>query len=302
MQCVLSDIMNNYKEERKLISLVNSLEDRHLLEVIAVKKGLKDIFRVHISNNSEYEILKHYCSLNKLHVNHSNFRLKLSWMNDIGDQFFEDIPWDDESDDAFVAYVTKNKIDKLDRAVSIELEESHIEAGLIYEYPLCCCQNYEAIAKGSKWLELMLKNSIGTYFEPNANKLSYLVHGYSLFPDYFPCSFHCEGTMDLSTKYFQIGLEANLEEYVKMQYSMMNSPYLVIDESVFAFSRWSIRKDNILCLSLNSMSCYGKNYLSDFPENTIIIKLPKDNINSFWTWNNRNFRVLLFSHEYSTKY
>lgn len=294
--------MITYKEEIKLIRNISSLDDRHLLEIIAVKNGLKHIFRVHIANNNEYDILKQYCVMNELHVKHSEFRLKLSWKNDIGDQFFEDIPWDDKSDDAFVAYVTKNEMDKLNSVVRIEREESHKDAGLIYEYPECCCENYESIANGSKWLDLMLANSRGTFFDPNANKLSYLVYGYTLFPDYFPCSFECDGTMKLSSKYFKIGIEADLKEFVQMQYSLMSRPYLVLDDAVFAFSHWSIQKENTLHLSLESMSCYGHNYLSDFLESTLQITLPADNINCYWTWSNHKFRVLLFSDDYSSKY
>jgi hypothetical protein len=198
--------------------------------------------------------------------------------------------------------VTKNKLAKLKKAVKIELEESHGDAGILYEYPLCCSTNYEAISNGSKWLKLMLDNSIGTFFDPRTNKLSYLVYGYTLFPDYFPCSFHCGGTANLSSKYFQLGLKSNLKDYVEMQYSMMKRPYLVTKESVFSFSDWNIENENILNLKMDSLSCFGPNYLSAFQESLITIKLPVGNENCYWNWNNHNFRVLLFSDEYSIKY
>jgi hypothetical protein len=290
-----------HDEEVKLINCINSLDERHLLELIAVKTGLKQILRIHISNNTEYDYLKKYCDTNKLLVKHSSFRLKLSWVNDIGDQFFEDIPWDDKSNEPFVAYVTKSEYDKLNLAVSVEVLENHKKAGLIYEYPVCCCENYEAIAMGEKWLDLMLTNSSGTFFNPKANKLSYLVYNQTLFPDYFPCNFSCIGTIELSTRYYDMGMKEGLKDYVKKIYAYMNRPYLVLDGNVFSFSRWRLINKQVLQLFIDSMSYYGINYLSDYPRNTIEINLPIDNTSSYWSWKKDKYRIFLFSDQYKSK-
>ena len=297
MQCAPLMKTSKFSEERKLIDEVGSLDDRHLLELIAIRSGLKKIIRIHVQNKREFNVIRDYCIKNNFAIKHSSFKLKLSWTNEIGDSFFEDVPWNDEDDIPFVAYVAKDGLEELEKAKTVELEETHRDAGLLYGYPLCCCENYASIASGASWIEVMLGNSKGFRFFPLANKLSYLVYGYTLFPDYFPCNFNCNGTIALSRRYYDLGAESGLKEYVDMQHEMMSRPYLVCMESVYSFSKWWTEDGCILHLKMDSLTCYGTNYLSDYCQDCLIIELPLENINLFWEWNGLRFRVLLFGNE-----
>ena len=45
----------------------------------------------------------------------------------------------------FVAYLSKDKkTNKI--AETIEVEATNMESGLLYQYPSCCCKNYDKIS------------------------------------------------------------------------------------------------------------------------------------------------------------
>lgn len=291
------------EEAKKLIDNLSVIEDRHLLELLAVNSGLKKVMRIHVANHKEYELLSDFCKGNALHLAHSQFRLKLSWSNEIGDQFYSDVPWEDESAEEFIAYLTKEDLDGLNRSIYIEREGSHEDAGRLYGYPDCCCENYETISNGEEWVAVLSGNSRGTFFSPWANKLAYLVHGFTLFPDYFPCSYHCKATVELSKSYFQLGVQAGLEDFVQMQLEFMRSVYMVGPEGVLSFSGWHIDAENRLQLKLESMSCFGKNTLEEYPGEIIQILLPESDIAScIWVWEEYSYRVFVFCDDSGTKH
>ena len=286
------------EESKALIQNLSVIEERDLLELIAVHSGLKNVMRIHIANDKEYQILANYCERNSMHLAHSEFRLKLSWTNDLGDQFFSDVPWEDKSAEEFIAYITKEDLSSLNRAVRIEIDGSHADAGKLYGYPDCCCVNYDTIANGQEWVEVLSKTSQGTFFSPWANKLAYLVHGFTLFPDYFPCSYACKPTHALSQKYFQIGVASGLSGFVEMQLARMSQTYLVASEGVYSFSDWFIDDQNYLLLMLENLSYYGKNTLKQYPEKTIRILLPAIPLTScFWNWGGITYRVFVFTND-----
>lgn len=289
------------EEAKELIENLSVIEDRHLLELLAVHSGLKKVMRIHIANDKEYKVLSHFCKRNALHLAHSQFRLKLSWTNEIGDQFYSDVPWEDESAEEFIAYLTKEDLDGLNRSVYIEREGSHEEAGRLYGYPDCCCENYKRISNGEEWVEVLSGNSGGTFFSPWANKLAYLVHGFTLFPDYFPCSYNCKATMELSKEYFQLGVMTGLENFVQMQLEFMRRVYLVGPEVVLSFSDWHIDSKNRIQLKLDKMSCFGKNTLEYYPDEVLEILLPEFNQAScIWDWDGCSYRVFVFADDSST--
>jgi hypothetical protein len=290
------------EEAKELINNLTAIEDRHLLELIAVKSGLKKVMRIHISNSTEYRLLELFCKRNSLHLAHSQFRLKLSWANQIGDRFYSDVPWEDQSAEEFIAYLTKNDLEALSKSVWIERDGNNIEAGKLYGYPDCCCRNYETIANGEDWLDVLSKTSRGTFFSPWANKLSYLVHGFTLFPDYFPCSYNCKQTAELSKKYFKLGNEVGLGDFVKMQLELMSRTYLIEGENVLSFSEWFIDTENVLHLEKKNMSIFGENNLEDYSDNKILISLPNNSTDCFWKWNKKNYRVFVFTDDPGIEY
>jgi hypothetical protein len=284
---------NFIQHANKLISELSAIEERHLLEILAVKSGIKNLMRIHLANQEEYQILESFCAKNSLQLAHSQFRLKLSWTNEIGDRFYEDVPWEDTSAEEFVAYLTKNDSMSLSRSVTIEMEGTHTEAGLLYGYPKCCCENYEVISNGEEWVEVLSKNSHGIFFSPWANKLAYLVHGFTLFPDYFPCGYSCVSTMELSKKYFKLGLECGLEAFVQMQLDFMSRTYLVGPDSVFSFEGGWV-DDGVLHLFLLNRGIFGIDRLKDYPGDHLSILLPKKDDSCFWNWGDTTYRVFVF--------
>jgi hypothetical protein len=284
------------EDAKKLIDNLSVIEDRHLLELLAVHSGLKKVMRIHIANDKEYALLSDFCKHNTLHLAHSQFRLKLSWANEIGDQFYNDVPWEDESAEEFIAYLTKEDLDGLSRSIYIEREGSHEDAGRLYGYPHCCCENYELISNGEEWVKVLSDNSQGTFFSPWGNKLAYLVHGFTLFPDYFPCSYNCKATVELSKEYFQLGVKVGLTDFVHMQLEFMRRVYLVGPEGVLSFSDWNIDSKNRLQLRLEKMSFFGKNILEEYPEDVLEILLPESNKAScIWDWKEYSYRVFVFT-------
>jgi hypothetical protein len=294
---------NLIKESKELIQSLSVIEERHLLELLAVYSGLKNVMRIHIANDKEYQVLSNYCKRNGMHLAHSEFRLKLSWTNDIGDQFYSDVPWEDDSAEEFIAYLTKEDISSLNRAVRIEIEGSHADAGKLYGYPDCCCDNYDTIANGQEWVEVLAQTSQGTFFSPWANKLAYLVHEFTLFPDYFPCSYACIPTQELSKQYFELGAASGLSDFVEMQLALMSQTYLVASEGVFSFSDWSIDDQNYLVLNLENLSNHGKNTLEEYPEKMIKILLPTTPLSPcFWEWEGISYRVFVFTDDPGIKH
>jgi hypothetical protein len=282
------------QQAEQLISELSVIEDRHLLEILAVHSGLKNVMRIHMSNKEEYRILETFCINNSFHLAHSDFRLKLSWTNEIGDRFYEDVPWEDTSADEFIAYFTKNDLESLARSISVEREGTHKEAGLLYGYPRCCCENYESISNGEEWVDVLSKNSQGTFFSPWSNKLAYLVHGFTLFPDYFPCGYSCASTIELSKKYFRLGESYNLGSFVKNQFNLMSRTYFVAQDSIISFEGAKVVND-MLHLSTQNRGVYGKDFTEGFLRDYFTISLPKENECCFWKWGDSTYRVFVFS-------
>lgn len=281
-------------DSKQLISQISEIDDRHLLELLAVHSGFKSVMRIHITYQEEYDYLKKYCSKHGMHVGHSTFRLKLAWRNDIGDSFFENVSWSDETAEQFVAYISKNNLTDLNKALNIEVEGSHLDSGRLYGYPDCCCLGYEKISEGTPWVACLLNSSQGVFFSPWANKLSYLVHDFVLFPDYFPCSLDCKGTAMLARQYFEIGKQNGLGAHVEMQLDYMSRCYLASADSIYSFSRWELNGQNLI-LKTDGLAVYGRHVLNDYPQDEIDIELPLDNLNCYWTWQGIKLRVLVFN-------
>jgi hypothetical protein len=60
--------MNIKKDIENLIDSISSIETRHLLEVLAVIDGIKNVMRIHINFFKEYEILLLFAKKHNLFV------------------------------------------------------------------------------------------------------------------------------------------------------------------------------------------------------------------------------------------
>ena len=105
--------MNIKKDIENLINSISSIENRHFLEVLAVIDGLKNVMRIHINLKLEYDYLSSFTKKYNLYLNHTPFKLKVDWKNEIGDTFLKSVPWDDDTTEMFVAYLSKDKINEL---------------------------------------------------------------------------------------------------------------------------------------------------------------------------------------------
>lgn len=282
----------------ELIENLSGIEERHFLEFVAVLKGVKEVMRIHINKNEEYELLEKFCIKNSLLIGHSDFKLKVDWVNEIGDTFLKDVPWEDDSTEMFVAYITKTSQDALSRALTIEISGEHLDAGKLYGYPECCCINYEKISTGEFWINSLLENSKGLFFKPWNNKLAYLVHNYAIFPDYFPCSFTCEGTEKLSKQYYNLGLENDLKDFVEMQIDFMSRFYLVSEDSIFSFNNYVINGNSIL-LNTEGLQFHGVNVFHSIGNTSIEIPFKNKEENLYWYWEGVKFRALVFNEKYT---
>lgn len=285
--------MNIKSDIENLINSISSIEDRHLLELIAVFDGLKDVMRIHINYHSEYEALKSFGNKYNLIVGHTPFKLKIDWTNDIGDTFLKSVSWEDNTTEMFVAYISSNaKI--IDKALTIEVDSTNLEAGLLYQYPDCCCVNYDKISNGELWSTLLLENSRGTFFSPWANKLSYLVYDFCLFPDYFPCSLNCNGTIQLSKDYYNLALKYDLEKFAKSQLDSMSGLYLINDDLIISTKSYQVENHQIN-INLTNSTIYkiAKDILFDHLTNDKYLIDSQDG-NSYITMCDQKYRILIF--------
>jgi len=285
--------MDIKKDIESLIESISSIEKRHFLEVLGVIDGIKNVMRIHINLYKEYEILLIFAKKHNLFLCHTPYKLKVDWTNEIGDTFLKSVPWEDDTSEMFVAYISKNP-DTNKIAQTIEIDSTNLEAGLLYQYPNCCCINYDLISKGELWLDLLLKNSSGIKFSPWANKLSYLVYEFCLFPDYFPCSFNCQGTIKLSESYYNLAVKYNLESFAKVQFEYMSGLYLVNENIIISTKIYHLLNES-LNIDFSNYTSYKiaeiENHI-DLSSNIYQI-IYKFN-NAFININNQEYRVLIF--------
>ena len=285
--------MDIKKDIESLIESISSIEKRHFLEVLGVIDGIKNVMRIHINYFKEYEILLLFAKKHNLFLSHTPFKLKIDWTNEIGDTFLKSVPWEDDSSEMFVAYISKNP-DTNKIAQTIEIDSTNLDAGLLYQYPSCCCINYDLISEGELWLNLLLKNSNGIKFSPWANKLSYLVYEFCLFPDYFPCSLNCQGTIKLSQSYYDLAVKYNLESFAKQQLDYMSGLYLV-NENIIISTKIYHLKNEILNIDFSNYTNYNisKNRIElNLSNNEYPLINKNDSV--FINIYNQEFRVLIF--------
>lgn len=90
--------------------------------------------------------------------------------------------------------------------------DDDLERGRALGYPDCCIKAYVERGGRAEWLDALLNATPDGELLPAAcNRISALIDGRSLVPDYFPCSFACEATRDLGDiairTLYRIGLD-----------------------------------------------------------------------------------------------
>lgn len=76
--------------------------------------------------------------------------------------------------------------------------DDDLERGRALGYPDCCVRAYVARGRRAEWLDALLNATPESEVLPAAcNRISALIDGRALVPDYFPCSFACDATRGL---------------------------------------------------------------------------------------------------------
>ena len=213
--------------------------ERYLIEMAAMLADVKDVVRIQIENDKEYLVLENYSKQFGLALTHSPTRMKVAWTNDLGDTFLTTVPWDDPDGSSFAAYLGKN-IGLVNSAALVESEGTAEEIGNLLGYPECCCRAYERLEQGEFWIPVLSERSFKYEYSPWANRYAYLLYGASLFPDYFPCSLSCKGTINLGKAYFDVIKETSFFELSVQFLDLMKRPVVVGDGYILGLT---IKKD-----------------------------------------------------------
>ena len=215
----------------ELISCCTYVEERYVFELLAAVAGAKAVVRVHLENLEEYAALEAFARRTGLYCAHATTRNKLVWTNAIGDSFFTAVSWHDPEGAAFAAYVGRDRA-VLQAAVEVEANGTALDSGRLLGYPLCCCEAYARLEEGEYWVTALAAASSQLSYPFWGNKYAYLLHGASLFPDYFPCSLGCEGTHRLGRIFAEVGCSFGLDELVARYESRMREPVLLANGAI----------------------------------------------------------------------
>lgn len=210
----------------ELVSRCSHVEERYVLEVLGAVAGAKPLVRVHLENPTEYAALEAFARRTGLYCAHAATRNKLLWTNPLGDSFFTSVAWDDPDGASFVAFVAHDRV-LLEEAIEVEACGTALDAGRLLGYPLCCCEAYAQLEEGEYWVTALATASPLISYPFWGNKYAYLLHGASLFPDYFPCNLGCEGTHHLARAFAEVGRSFGLSGLVASYELRMREPVVL---------------------------------------------------------------------------
>jgi len=191
--------------------------------------GHKKIMRLSIGDKSEASIREKMTRLG-LFCFRSDYRQKPSYTSSLGDVYTELVPFRENNDFNYTLMVSTT-LELAREAIYLEDNSENLEKlSSMLGYPDCCIRSYEKIGPTTDWLQILLENSKPNNMYPyQANKLSYLFSGQTFFYDYFPCSLHCEGTINISKEMSKMMLNNGLTHYADNIKSAMLDPILILD-------------------------------------------------------------------------
>lgn len=215
----------------ELISRCVRVEERHIFELLGAVAGVKPVVRLHLENFKEYAAVEAFAGRTGLNCAHATTRSKLVWTNAIGDSFFTNVDWNDPEGASFGAYLARDG-QVLQAAVEVEAGGTALDSGQLLGYPQCCCEAYARLEEGQYWVTALAAASPLSTYPFWGNRYAYLLHGASLFPDYFPCSLGCEGTHRLGRTLADVGRSFGLAEMVALYESRMREPVLLASGAI----------------------------------------------------------------------
>ena len=121
-----------------------------------------------------------------------------------------------------------------------------------------------------------------------------MVYEFCLFPDYFPCSLNCEGTIKLSESYYNLAVKYNLESFAKEQLEYMSGLYLVNENIIISTKIYHLKNDilNIDFSNYTNYNIFKSRIELNLSNNEYLLINKNDNV--FINIYNQEFRVLIF--------
>jgi hypothetical protein len=211
----------------ELLRACPTLTQHNFIELLALFFGEKWVVRLILTTRT-YPQVQDFCSQNGLLQDHSVRKQALSVRSDTGDVFTVSVDWDDPRGEFFVVIISRSSED-LERALELENNDASFRSfGEMYEYPPCCVEAYEDLERGGNWISTYLSRSApaaeGSIY---TNRLGVLFDGYTLLPDFFPCTLNCRLTEDLGRRYESLLQRAGADADVKQARRSLSAPIVV---------------------------------------------------------------------------
>jgi hypothetical protein len=192
------------------------LSNPERLELAAVRAGLKPVQRFERTAVNAIKLGRTLVNQGFVFIE-ADFHVVKSRSHFLGDSFMRIIPGRAQGSERGIYYLAHAA--QADDAMSLARLEStdpgSPEIGLRLGYPACCVAAYEEIQSGRDWLEAMLEHTSANDSGFMAcNKLARLFGGWTLLPDYFPCSFACSDSAEWAANIVSSVSDASLQEYI----------------------------------------------------------------------------------------
>jgi hypothetical protein len=210
------------------------LSNQERLELAAVKAGLKPVQRLERTAIDAQKLAKDLIDQGLVFVA-AEFQVIQHRSHPLGDEFMRIIPGRATGSQLGIYYVALQA--QADAARSLaRLEFSNPgspEIGQRLGYPSCCVAAYQEIQRGRDWLESMLDRTSEN--EPGlvaCNRLARLFGGWTLLPDYFPCSFACSPSADWCNNIVSSVSDVSLQEFVASARVALELPIRIEENTI----------------------------------------------------------------------
>lgn len=214
---------------RYLQTTIRWVEERHYAEFALLLSEQKPVIRIPVTSSEEHQLLVAFCERHALHCTQSHKKTVVVFENDLGEQYVTWADLDDPRPGTSIAYCAPDRIDAIE-AEHAEREEDAEALGVLLGYPTCCVAAYERMAEDGVWIERLLSDLPAGPLPWESNKLAYALYGASLFPDYFPCSLACAGTVRLTRLAVEAMVRFELDHVITAHKEFMRRPIVVIGD------------------------------------------------------------------------
>lgn len=210
------------------------LSNQERLELAAVKAGLKPVQRLERTAVSADKLGKSLSNAGLVFIP-ADFHVIQHRSHPLGDSFMRTLPGRARGSQLGIYYVAREVYaDAASSLAQLELTDpGSPEIGRKLGYPSCCIAAYEDIQSGRDWLEAMLERTSTS--EPGfmaCNRLARLFGGWTLLPDYFPCSFACASSAEWSAKIVSSVSDVSLQEYVTASEVALELPVKIEENTI----------------------------------------------------------------------